>query len=119
MTRRARWLALPAAAAALAVTTPAAGANPPHITVPLIPACTQTALQAGLSRGYATQSAAKVVRPFGCSGRWAFAAVTTPRFEATAVFHDRDGRWITVRRGPACASHAIPQRLYRPACLSN
>lgn len=96
-----------------------AAANPPHITVGVYPSCTRSALQAGLSRGFATVRGAKIGSAFGCRQAWAYAEVNTKRFTLTSVFHVRDGRWITVRREPACTKHAVPRRIYKAACETN
>jgi hypothetical protein len=117
------WMRVRPAIAATAVLLglaagPAAG-NPPHITVGPVPSCTRSALQAGLSRGYATVDHATVGTIFGCRRGWAFAEVNTTHFTLTSVFHAHRGRWLTVRREPACTTHAVPRRIYRPACESN
>lgn len=83
------------------------------------PACTRTALQSGLTRGAAPVKHAHVVKPFGCSGRWAYAAVETKRFEATALLRIVDNRWATVDRGKPCTDGAVPKAIRKPACNSN
>ncbi len=83
------------------------------------PACTRSALQAGLRRGDARVRDARVARPFGCDGAWAYAAVNTRRFEFTSVFHARGTRWVTVRRTRPCERRELPRRIRRAACDSN
>jgi hypothetical protein len=83
------------------------------------PACTATALQAGLSRGAAPVAHGHVVKPFGCSGRWAYAAVDTTHVTRSALFHVREGRWVTVTRTRPCADGAVPKAIRKPACQSN
>ena len=81
--------------------------------------CTQAALQAGLSRGTSKVSHAHVVKPFGCSGKWAYAAVDTKRFTLSSLFKVQDGRWVTVDRTKPCADGAVPRAIRKPACQSN
>ena len=83
------------------------------------PACTRSALQAGLARGSDPVAHARVAHPFGCAGGWAYAAVNTPRFTLTSVFQARGGRWVTASRGRACSRGQIPRRIRKPACESN
>jgi hypothetical protein len=113
-----------AAAAAISVTLAAAG---PAALAPAArgagagatPACTQTALQAGLSRGTAKVVGAKVVKPFGCSGRWAYAAVNTKRFTLTSLFHAQGGQWVTADRTKPCSDGAVPRAIHKLACETN
>ena len=83
------------------------------------PACTQAALQAGLTRGVDPVRNAHVTKPFGCSGTWAYAAVDTKRFTLTSLFEVSDGRWRTADRAKACTGGAVPKAIRKPACESN
>ena len=105
-------LALGAATASFAAAVPAAGAA---TKAP----CTRAALQKGLSRGTAKVSKATVGKPFGCDGKWAYAAVNTKRFTATSLFRAQDGRWVTVKRSKYCANGSVPKRIFKPACQTN
>ena len=103
-----------ATVAAVAVIGPS-GAGAAAGTAP----CTQAALQAGLSRGTSKVSHAHVVKPFGCSGKWAYAAVDTKRFTLSSLFEVQDGRWATVDRTKPCTDGAVPRAIRKPACESN
>jgi hypothetical protein len=83
------------------------------------PPCTQAALQAGLTRGADPVRNAHVTKPFGCSGKWAYAAVDTKRFTLTSLFEVGDGRWSTADRAKACQNGAVPRAIRKPACESN
>ena len=98
--------------AALAL-TPRASAAPAR------PACTRHALWKGLSRGSARVRHARIVRPFGCDGTWAYAAVETRRFELTSLFRARGGKWVTVKRERPCTRREVPRRIRHAACASN
>jgi hypothetical protein len=96
------------------------------------PACTRQALRAGLTRGsnrvrgslsrpYRVNGA--IFRPWGCAGRFAWAGVDVS-FQGnvntvTVLFIARNGRWQTASRPKYCLSHAVPQKIYAPACESN
>jgi hypothetical protein len=99
--------------AALAPAAIASGATTSH------PACTRAGLQTGLSRGSDKVSGAHVIKPFGCSGNWAYAAVNTKRFTLTSLFHVSSGRWVTIKRTPACTNGSVPKAIRRPACETN
>lgn len=110
-----RTVALSAVAAgltgALAV-GPAAGATKR-------PPCTKQALTAGLKRGVDKQPGAKIARPFGCAGSYAYAAANTRFFTYTAVFKANGTQWVTINRAKPCNKRLIPRRIYRNACLTS
>ncbi len=83
------------------------------------PACTRHALWQGLSRGDAQVRHAHIVRPFGCDGSWAYAAVETGRFELTSLFRTRGGEWVSAQRGRPCSRREVPRRIRHAACDSN
>jgi hypothetical protein len=40
-------------------------------------------------------------------------------YEATALYHNHNGRWkVSNHRGP-CLKHAVPKKIYQPACETN
>jgi hypothetical protein len=83
------------------------------------PSCARHALWQGLSRGDAQVHHARIVRPFGCDGNWAYAAVETSRFEFTSLFQARGGRWVSIQRSRPCARREVPRRIRHAACDSN
>jgi hypothetical protein len=83
------------------------------------PSCTRHALWQGLSRGDEQVHHARIVRPFGCDGSWAYAAVETSRFELTSLLRAHGGEWVTVERGRPCARREVPRRIRHAACDSN
>jgi hypothetical protein len=87
------------------------------------PPCTKAALKAGLRRGPVADHSGRLVKPFGCARNWAYSAVLNGKgqdeFEGTALYHAVNGRWQTSERGGPCRTHAVPQRIYKPACETN
>ncbi len=104
-----------AAGVLLATVLPAPGASASTAS----PSCARHALWEGLSRGDAQIHHARIVRPFGCDGSWAYAAVETSRFELTSLFRARGAEWVSVERGPPCVRHEVPRRIRHAACDSN
>jgi hypothetical protein len=87
------------------------------------PPCTKAALKAGLRRGPAANPSGRLIKPFGCARNWAYSAVLDGKgqseFEGTALYHAVRGRWQSSERGGPCRTHAVPKRIYRPACETN
>ena len=86
------------------------------------PPCTKKALSAGLKRGSAQPKNAKLERPFGCAGGWAYSGVVVGGkhgFEAIAVYRAKNGVWVTVDRAKPCRTRAIPKKIYRSACTTS
>ena len=89
------------------------------------PKCTKAALTAAL-KSSARSAGIPEIRfqgPFGCVRNWAYSfdiVGTGPnRYEATALYHNNNGRWkVSSRRGP-CLKHAVPKKIYQPACETN
>jgi hypothetical protein len=85
------------------------------------PPCTKAALDAGVHRGYDSyKTISEVLKPWGCAGRFAYGgfAVTTHGItngimELFIADHDH---WITADRSKWCVDHAVPRKIYRPAC---
>jgi hypothetical protein len=88
-----------------------------------LPPCTQKALAAGLKRGSAQPKGAVFTKPFACASGWAYSGVIVGGkkngVEATAVYQAKNGVWQTVDRAKPCKTHAIPQKIYKGACLTN
>ena len=86
------------------------------------PPCTKAALKAGIHRGPATFPA-RFTKPFGCARRWAYsgglAGHGRSEVEVTILYHAVHGRWQTSRRLGPCRAHAVPKKIYRPACETN
>ena len=104
-------------AAAFAATAGAAGSMSKH------PPCTKQALSAGLKRGPAAEKNAKVLGSFGCAGAWAYSVILVGNkkngFEAVAVYKAKNGVWATVDRAKPCQTHAVPKKIYKPACTTS
>jgi hypothetical protein len=87
------------------------------------PPCTKAALKAGLRRGPVADRHGRFIKPFGCARNWAYSAVLVGRgqdeFEGTALYHAVNGRWQTSERGGPCRTHAVPKKIYQPACETN
>jgi hypothetical protein len=80
------------------------------------PPCTKAALSAAITNG-------RFLKPFGCVRNWAYSFVLVGKgnaeFEATVLYHNNNGRWrISNRTGP-CRTHAVPKKIYQPACETN
>ena len=120
MSFTARMAAIAASAALVAtgVTASVAGAA---TTGSASPPCTRHALFNGLRRGSARVPGGRIIKPYGCAHRFAFAAVITSGIEITTLFRADGTSWVTVRRGRYCRGRAtaVPRVLRRPACLSN
>ena len=106
-----------AVVAAFAASAGAAGSmskNPP---------CTKAALSAGLKRGPAAEKDGKVLGSFGCSGGWAYSEIFVGNkkngFDAVAVYKAKNGVWATVNRAKPCTTHAVPKKIYKPACTTS
>jgi hypothetical protein len=87
------------------------------------PPCTKTALSAAMKRGPAAVRHGRFLKPFGCVRNWAYSGgiVGTGQtaFEITVLYHNNNGRWQTSKRAGPCRTHAVPKKIYRPACESN
>ena len=123
MSFTARMAAITASAALVAtgVTASAAGAVTTATTRSASPPCTRHALVNGLRRGSARVPGGRIIKPYGCADRFAFAAVITSGIEITTLFKADGASWVTVKRGRYCRGRAtaVPRVLRRPACLSN
>jgi hypothetical protein len=110
--------ALVAGAASTALASTGAGA-----AAAKYPPCTKAALKAALKRGPAAKSHVRFTKPFGCARAWAYSGVLAghggAEFEGTILYHASNGRWQTADRGRPCQTHAVPKKIYRPACESN
>jgi hypothetical protein len=55
--------------------------------------------------------------------RWAYSGGLVghgrDEFEVTVLYHAVRGRWQTSDRGGPCRTHAVPKKIYKPACESN
>src|ERR1700759_3669959 len=117
-------LMLASALAAVALAGSALAPTPARrAAVAKYPPCTKAALKAGLRRGPAANRHARLIKPFGCARNWAYSAVLDGtgqnEFEGTALYHAENGRWQSSERGGPCRTHAVPKKIYRPACETN
>jgi hypothetical protein len=126
MSRLAQFLLAPLLAAALAIAALAgtALAAPGATTAASqYPPCTTAALKAGSLHGPASAGHARFTKPFGCVRRWAYSGGLLGRgqdeVEVTILYHAVDGRWQTSARQGPCRTHAVPKKIYQPACQSN
>jgi hypothetical protein len=101
-----------AASCGLAATTLTPGAQGAAHQAP----CTKKALSTGLSRGSSKFPEGRVITPFGCAGKYAYAPVIVGGNEIVVVYREHGTRWFTVDRGPACEGGKIPSKIYAPAC---
>jgi hypothetical protein len=80
------------------------------------PPCTKAALSAAITTG-------RFLGPFGCVRNWAYSFVLVGKgkaeFEATVLYHNNKGRWRTSSRVGPCRTHAVPKKIYQPACETN
>ena len=87
------------------------------------PPCTKAALKAGMRRGPAAVGNGRFLKPFGCVRNWAYSAAIVGKgnaaFEITVLYHNDRRRWQTSRRAGPCRAHAVPKKIYRPACETN
>jgi hypothetical protein len=87
------------------------------------PPCTKAALKAGMRRGPAAVKNGRFLKPFGCARNWAYSAGIVGKgqaaFEITVLYHNNKGRWQTSKRAGPCRKHAVPKKIYRPACQTN
>lgn len=90
----------------------------PVATVAKRPPCTQQALTAGLKRGPFKMPGAHI-EGFRCAGRWAFAVALDGVDDVPALFRAHGTRWYSVDRVKPCNDHAVPKKIYAPACLSS
>ena len=104
------------ALAAGAVASTARASAHAHAAAGKYPPCTKAALSAAITTG-------RFARPFGCVRNWAYSAVLVGRgkaeYEATVLYHNDGGRWQTSSRIGPCRTHAVPKKIYRPACETN
>jgi hypothetical protein len=82
------------------------------------PPCTRQALVAGLRRGVRPLQG-RLVRPWACAGRFAYAGLVVEGNEGTVLFRAVGRVWKPADRGKYCADGAVPARIYQPACNSN
>jgi hypothetical protein len=108
------WMAIAATALAAPGATTAASQYAP---------CTKVALKAGSSLGPAAAGHARFTKPFGCVRRWAYSAGLVghgqDEIEVTILYHAVGSRWQTSNREGPCRAHAVPRKIYQPACQSN
>ncbi len=120
--RRTLVLLVVAALAAGAVASTALASTPAR-TAAKYPPCTRAALSAAMKRGPAAVRHGRFLKPFACARNWAYSGgiVGTGQtaFEITVLYHNHNGRWQTSRRAGPCRTHAVPKKIYRPACQSN
>jgi hypothetical protein len=87
------------------------------------PPCTKAALSAGLKRGPAAEKKGKVLGSFGCASGWAYSEIVVGKgknaFDAVAVYKAKNGAWATVNRAKPCRTHAVPKKIYKPACTTS
>ena len=113
-----RWrtAAATVAAAALVGTGGTWGTSASAATTP---PCTKPAFVAGLRRGATRLSQGRVVRPWGCAGHFAYAAVIFEGNEMTILFRARGRVWETASRAKYCTNGSVPARIWSPACNTN
>jgi hypothetical protein len=94
-----------------------------HAAAAKYPPCTKAALSAGIRRGPAAITNGHFLKPFGCARNWAYSGALVGKgkaaFEATVLYHNNKGRWQTSKRAGPCRTHAVPKKIYRPACQTN
>lgn len=83
------------------------------------PPCTRTALTSGLDHGFHPFPHGKLVRPWGCAGQFAYAAVIVEGNEITQLFRTKRGAWQTADRARYCQDGEVPASIYQPACNTN
>jgi hypothetical protein len=83
------------------------------------PPCTRAALTSGLHRGFHPFPKGELVRPWGCAGRFAYAAVIIEGNEITQLFRAKNGVWLSASRARYCVDGEVPARIYDPACTTN
>jgi hypothetical protein len=83
------------------------------------PPCSQHALTAGLRRGANPFLQGRLVRPWGCAGRFAYAAVIVSGNELTILFRAHRAHWETASRSRYCPSGGVPSRIWQNACNTN
>jgi hypothetical protein len=116
------WLLVSALVAAAAASS-AFAATHARAAATTFPPCTKAALAAGMRRGPAAVMNGKFLKPFGCVRNWAYSGVLVgtgqAAFEATVLYHNSQGRWQTSQRAGPCRTHAVPKRIFQPACETN
>ena len=88
------------------------------------PPCTRAALASGLTRGANPLRHVRLVKPYGCAGRFAFSGAITQGpngVEITAFFTADGSRWQTANRGRYCRGKAtaVPRAIRKDACFTN
>jgi hypothetical protein len=106
------------AASAVALATIFTSGTPRAAAASHLP-CTRVALASGLRRGFHPFPRGKLVRPWGCAGQFAYAAVIVDGNEITQLFRAKNGAWETANRARYCENDEVPARIYRPACNTN
>lgn len=91
---------------------------PAHRPMSGHPPCTRQALVAGLRRGVRPLQG-RLVRPWACAGRFAYAGLVVDGNEGTVLFRAVGRVWKPADRGKYCADGVVPARIYQPACNSN
>jgi hypothetical protein len=80
------------------------------------PPCSKQALIGGLRRGATPFARGRVVRPWACAGRFAYASVVVDGNELTVLFRADGRHWKTAGRSTYCADGAVPARIRQIAC---
>jgi len=83
------------------------------------PPCTKPAFTSGLHRGANRFPHGEVVRPWGCAGRFAYAAVIVTGNELTILFRAHGAAWETASRARYCTDGSVPLRIWQNACNTN
>ncbi len=92
-------------------------ADPAPAGAQVQPPCVKRALTRGLSRGETPFPDGRLVRPWACAGRFAYAAVIFDGNELTVLFRAVGRRWQTADRTAYCPD--VPSRIWQPACNTN
>ncbi len=112
-----RPVAVGVAVAALAVLCTSSAAQ--RAVAATYPPCTRAALASGLYRGFHPFPQGKLVRPWGCAGQFAYAAVIVDGNEITQLFRAKNRIWLSANRARYCEDGEVPARIYQPACSTN
>jgi hypothetical protein len=83
------------------------------------PPCTRTALVAGLRRGPARVPNARLTRPWGCAGQFAYTNAVLGGDDITVLLHSTGRQWQTASRARYCKGQTVPKRIRRAACDTN
>jgi hypothetical protein len=106
-----------------AVASTAVASTHAHAAAAKYPPCTKAALSSGMRRGPAAITNGRFQKPFGCARNWAYSGTIVGKgkaaFEATVLYHNNKGRWQTSKRAGPCRAHAVPKKIFKPACETN